>query len=252
MFWWAQCITSPAVATNHHLWPRKHKMEVQALQTFQNTLLPFICYIYNLYPRPEWISGFLWLIQHTSVYFCSQFVMSLKCDQIILTSVLACTCGEDCYLLLTCDLLRGAVSDPCGRASGRAETSFPQCCPWSPSPKIGFPLTQKQAERMPLAMGERRTVVGHPPVCPTASTLGSNLMGAAGLRGHKWMWIIVRWDTGHQTAGEQMPRSASQGTACLKAWVSRWRWTGKVRDYVKVRRFPEESHCFLQADSSSE
>lgn len=36
---------------------------------------------------------------------------------------------------------------------------------------------------MPLAMEEKRAMVGHPPGCPTASTpLGGILMGAAGLR----------------------------------------------------------------------
>lgn len=144
-------------------------------------------------------------------------MISLKCDQIILTSVSACTCGEDSYLLLNWDLLRDALSVPCGRASGRAETSFPHCCPSSPSPKIAFPPTQKQAERMPLAMGERRAAVGHPPACPTASTPGEYFDGDSRSQGCVWMWITVRWDAGHQTVVEQMLRSASQGIACLKA-----------------------------------
>jgi len=163
-----------------------------------------------------------------------------------LTSVSACASGEDSYPLLNCDLLRGAVSVPCGRA----ETAFPQCCPWSTSLKTGIPPTQKQAERMPLAVGESGAVVGHRPPCPTPSTPRSSLMGAAGLRGQVWGWMVVWWAAGLQTAGEQMPPSASRGTACLKAGVSRWRWMGKVRDYMKVSRFPEESRCFLRAGGS--
>lgn len=95
-----------------------------------------------------------------------------------------------------------------------------------PTPKQGFSPTQKQAERMTLA-------VGHLSACPTASTPGSILMGGSRSQGSVWMSIILWWETGHQTGGEQMPCSASQRTACLKARISRWRWTGNVRDYVR-------------------
>lgn len=49
---------------------------------------------------------------------------------------------------------------------------------------------------MPVAVGERRALVGHRPACPTASTPRGNLAGAGDLRGRVWVWIIVRWDTG--------------------------------------------------------
>lgn len=139
-------------------------------------------------------------------------MISLKRDQIILTSVLACTCDENSYLLLNCDLLHGAVSVPCGRASGRPEISFTQCCLSQATPRPPIPPTQNQAGRMPLAVGERKAAMGHTPACPMALT-----PRAAGLTGCVWMWIIAQWDTGHQTVGKQMPCSASWGTACLKA-----------------------------------